>query len=150
MGKPVTLAERYADLFALASVPLVLVSADGIIRMTNAQFDHIFEYAQDELVGQSVERLLPIDDRDQHPRLRAAYHRVPIKRAMGQGRELRGLSRSGRTIPLELALNPVEWDGERWALVTAIEISARRANESLAQTALEAAATATLVVRPDG
>ncbi|MEO0421141.1 MAG: PAS domain S-box protein [Pseudomonadota bacterium] len=150
MGKPATLAERYADLFALAPVPLVLVSPDGIIRMTNEHLDATFEYGQGELVGQPVERLLPPDDREHHPALRAAYHRVPVRRAMGQGRELRGRTRSGATIPLELALNPVEWEGERWALVTAIDISARKANESLAQTALEAAATATLMVRPDG
>lgn len=148
-GQP-TLAERYADVFALAPLPLVLVSPDGLIELANDAFEAMFEYERGELTGRAVECLLPPEHRDGHPALRLAYHRAPTKRAMGQGRELQGQTRSGRRIPLELGLNPVQWQGERWALVSAIDITVRKANESLAQTAFEAMESATLLVRDDG
>ncbi|MEO0322373.1 MAG: PAS domain-containing sensor histidine kinase [Myxococcota bacterium] len=123
------LVERYALAFALSPVPLLLVDASGHIRLVSDEMAALFEYAPDALLGAAVERLLPPDAQAHHPQLRQAYLENASKRPMGRGRELEGLSRTNRRIPLELGLTPVPHEGEVWTVVTAVDTSERRAKQ---------------------
>ena len=144
------LVERYRQAFALSPVPVLLASPDGRIRLVNDELATMFGYVASDLAGEPVERLLPEEHRAQHPMLRAAYQKLPARRRMGQGRDLEGLTRSGRRIPLELGLSPVEVDGEVWTLVTAVDTSARKRDDALARATLDAAASAMVMVDGTG
>jgi PAS domain S-box-containing protein len=145
-----SMLEKYRLAFEVSPMPLLLVSGDGIIRLTNRGLDDLFEYAPGELIGQRVEQLVPEPMRAAHPALRRAYMRVPTKRAMGQGRDLSGLTRSGDIIALELGLDPVRIGDETWALVAAVDIRHRRALDEKLRLALDASASAMLMVDVDG
>ncbi|MEM7213543.1 MAG: PAS domain-containing sensor histidine kinase [Pseudomonadota bacterium] len=141
--------DTYRLAFEVAPVPMVLASESGEIVLANEGFLNLFEYTQDDLVGRKVEVLVPDSIRGHHPDLRSAYHRVPTKRGMGAGRDLNGVTRSGKIIPLELALEPVQ-DGENaYALVVAVDISQRKAIEDRVQLAMDAAASAMVMVNED-
>ena len=131
-------------------MPLLLASADGLIRLTNRGLDDLFEYAPGELIGQPVEVLVPAAVRAHHPDLRHAYLRVPTKRSMGRGRDLTGVTKSGTSIALELGLDPVRIGAETWALVSALDIRARKAHDERMRIALDAAASAMLMVDDQG
>ncbi len=142
--------EKYKLAFEVSPMPLLLVSAAGTIILTNRALDELFEYRPGELIGRPVDILVPEAVRAQHPDLRRAYLRVPTKRAMGQGRDLSGVTRSGGTISLELGLDPVVVGGETWALVAAVDIRQRKALEKRLRLALDASASAMILVDVDG
>ena len=141
---------RYALAFELAPVPLLLVDPDGVIRLTNTASEELFEYPAGALRGRAVEVLLPATTRDLHQRLRDEYREAPVDRQMGRGRDLAGVSSTGRTLPLELGLKPVRDADGVWVVVTCVDISARRAADLLQRTVLDASASAMIVVGQDG
>ncbi|TNJ44468.1 PAS domain S-box protein [Phaeobacter sp. B1627] len=142
--------EKYRLAFDISPVPLLLISGSGEIVLANAGFLDLFGYEASELIGLSVEVLVPEPVRNRHPDLRSAYHRVPTKRSMGAGRDLYGVTKSGTVIPLELGLEPVLDSDEPMALVAAIDIRQRKAHEVRLRQAMDAAASAMVMVNHKG
>lgn len=141
-----SLTAKYQLAFDISPVPMLLVSNDGEILLANADFLDLFEYENDELIGMSVEALVPEQIRAHHPELRNAYQRVPTKRSMGGGRDLHGVTKNGTIIPLELGLEPVSHQGTNMALVAAIDIRHRKLHEDRMHRAMDAAASAMVMV----
>ena len=142
--------EQYRLAFSISPVPMLLVSSTGEILLTNPLFDSLFQYSPAELVGQNVEVLVPESHREHHPELRGAYFRHASKRNMGQGRDLNGITRNGDVVPLELGLDSVTIDGEVYALVVAIDIRCRKQQEQRMALAMDAAASAMIMVDDQG
>jgi PAS domain S-box-containing protein len=113
------------------SAPDGIISVDetGTIVLVNQQAERMFGYTRDELVGGTVELLVPVELRAAHVRHRQAYQQAPRLRPMGAGMELAGRRKDGTTVPVEISLSPIRQDGT--LLVTAVvrDISARRALE---------------------
>jgi PAS domain S-box-containing protein len=97
----------YRSVLELAPDGMMVVDAEGVIQLVNAQTEKLFGYTRDELVGQSVEKLVPEDIREKHPGLRAEFHQSPNTREMGTGKELRGLRKDGSLFPVEIGLSPL-------------------------------------------
>jgi PAS domain S-box-containing protein len=125
--------ERYRGLLESAPDAMVVVDADGVIQLANAQTQTMFGYAsEDALVGCSVEMLIPQRFEGQHVRQRAAFARTPKTRRMGAGLDLWGRRKDGSEFPVDVALASVATD--EGTLVTAVirDVEAeRRAAESL-------------------
>lgn len=94
----------------LLSVPdaIVISDATGRISLVNDQLCEIFRYTEEQLVGQSIELLLPERYREGHLAYRQAYMRNPLLRPMGQFREVLGLRSDGKEIPVEIWLRMFE------------------------------------------
>jgi len=125
---------------AVDSAPdgIVIVDEAGTILFVNPMIERLFEYERNQLVGKSVDLLLPDALRGRHAARRAAYAEHPQTRPMGAGLELRGQRRSGAEFPVEISLSPVQ-SGDH-ALVIAIvrDITERRdAAEELARARAE-------------
>ncbi len=110
-------ARRFAGLLEAMPDAMVCVAADGRIVLVNAQTERLFGYGRDELIGRSVEMLVPDAARDVHPRHRAGYLADPRPRPMGAGMELAARRRDGITFPAEISLSTI--DIEEGTLVTA-------------------------------
>ena len=65
----------------------------------------MFGYDSDELIGQSIDVLLPEHLRHRHAQHRVAYVAAPRLRPMGAGRELTGRRRDGSEFPIDVMLN---------------------------------------------
>jgi PAS domain S-box-containing protein len=100
--------ERLRQLLDAAPDAMVVTGRAGIIEMVNAQTSRLLGYTSDELVGQSIDVLVPDAETAAHGALRAAFVDAPTNRAMGAGRELNARHRDGRAIPVSIALSPVE------------------------------------------
>lgn len=101
--------ERRSDfeaVFHASPDPILLVGAEGIIRDANPQAEMMFGWSRDEMVGKSVEVLVPEALRDAHLRHRAAYRRHPATRPMGRGMELQAVGKDGFEFPVEISLGP--------------------------------------------
>jgi methyl-accepting chemotaxis protein len=73
--------------------------------------------------------LVPERYRARHPAQRTTYFAHPEVRPMGQGRELFGLTRDGREIPVEIGLSPIETHEGTMVLASIIDIRERKVAE---------------------
>ncbi len=110
-----------------------MADINGLILLANRQAETLFAYPHGELTGQSIDLLVPERMRAAHPGHRAAYTREPNARPMGAGRALFGLRKDGSEFPIEIGLNPVDMDGERYYLSAVLDISEREQTRQLQQ-----------------
>jgi two-component system cell cycle sensor histidine kinase/response regulator CckA len=101
---------RFRGLLEAAPDAMVCVAGDGRIALVNAQAGRLFGYSRDELVGQSVEMLVPDAARAVHAAQRARYAVDPRPRPMGSGMELAGRRKDGSTFPAEISLSAMDTD----------------------------------------
>lgn len=111
---------------------LVMVDAEGKIVLANAQCTELFGYPHEELMGESVDMLVPEARRTQHALVRRDYMREPITRAMAMSHqaELFGCRKDGRQFPIEVGLTPMSIDDETFVLATVIDVTSRKQFET--------------------
>jgi PAS domain S-box-containing protein len=117
--------------FILDSEPVGIIAVDsaGVITLVNEAIVKQLGYRRDELLGRSVDLLLPERFRASHDGHIAAYMGHPESRSMGAGRDLFAVSREGNEIPVEIGLNPITREGKAGALATVVDISERKQAE---------------------
>ncbi|MCA9601275.1 MAG: PAS domain S-box protein, partial [Myxococcales bacterium] len=87
---------------------VIAVNDAGRIVLVNRHAEAMFGYVRAELIGESVERLLPTTRRAVHAAHRADYAAAPQVRAMGgTSIELFAVRKDGSEFPVEIALAPV-------------------------------------------
>ncbi len=74
----------------------------------NREIERMFGWTREELVGRSIETLLPMRFRHAHVGHRDGFAAEPMQRPMGTGRDLRGIDRHGREFPVDVGLRPVQ------------------------------------------
>ena len=117
---------------ALEAAPdaMIIIDAEGIIRYANRQVSALFDYAHDEVVGQSVERLMPERFRRRHVGHRNAYIDNVRVRPMGAALELFGQRQNGVEFPIEISLSPIQ-DADRVLVAAAIrDVTSRKQVEA--------------------
>ncbi|MEV0562388.1 PAS domain S-box protein [Dactylosporangium sp. NPDC050588] len=115
---------------------IIGVDSAGVIVLVNAQAERLFGYDRRDLVGASVEMLVPEAARSVHPAHRRNYLADPHPRAMGAGMELAGRRRDGATFPAEISLSILQVEGESLVVAAVRDVTAwKRASEAQAQLA---------------
>lgn len=99
--------EEYRAVFEAAPDAIVIVDPEGRIRDLNRSAEQLFGYQRDELLGKSIEDLVPEQARALHRREREAYVKAPRARPMGIGLDLRARRRDGTEVPVEISLSPM-------------------------------------------
>ncbi len=99
----------FRALFAASPDGLVLVDSAGVIRLANPTVSQLLGYSNEELVGASVEMLVPDNIRPRHAAYRHAYEEAPRSRPMGgTATELVARRRDGSEVMVEIALSPLQ------------------------------------------
>ncbi len=128
----VSAEKRFLQVIEGAPNGMVMVDQEGKIVLVNAQIEKSFGYWRDELLGRSIEMLVPERFRARHPDFRHAFLTAPTVRPMGSGRDLYGLHKDGSEFPVEIGLNPLETEQGVMVLGTIVDITERkRAEETL-------------------
>lgn len=129
------LVERVLE---LAPDAVLLVDATGHIELANQQAETIFGYTRDELLGMTVESLIPRHLRGGHPAHRSHYAAQPHTRPMGSGLDLHALRKGGVEFPVEISLSPITVNGELHIISAIRDVTAQRALERRTRESLEA------------
>jgi PAS domain S-box-containing protein len=119
-------------LFEFSPDAILVTDGKGVMCAANPRAEELFGYTSEELIGQSVEMLVPARFRPVHPRHRENYSAHPRTRRMGTGLNLYGLRKDGTELPIDIMLKPIV-TAEGSAVVTFIRDATeqRAAEEAL-------------------
>jgi PAS domain S-box-containing protein len=98
----------YESLLQSAPDAIVVVDATGTIRLVNRQVETLFGYHRTELLGRSVDMLVPLRVKDMHPQRRAGYTHDPRTRPMGAGLDLSARRKDGSEFPVDISLSAIQ------------------------------------------
>ena len=115
------------------------MDAEGKVWDGNPQACLMFGWSREEIIGLSVDALVPESLRDGHHAHRARFGEKPRNRPMGVGLDLFGERKDGSVFPVEISLSP--WhaaDGEVRVICSVRDITIRKRLEKFSEGALRA------------
>lgn len=142
---------RYRRLLEAAPDGIVEVDGSGRIVLVNSQAEKLFGYRREELLGKSVELLMPQRFRERHPSHRAGYCAHSVVRPMGSGLDLRALRADGTEFAVDINLSPFKGETGPGVICVIRDVTDRKAveeqikmlNQSLEQRTRDLAVTNT-------
>ena len=117
-----------ARLIEVCPFSIIVVESFGKIVLANNETERMFGYALDELIGQTVDLLVPARLRCQHARHRVQFAAHPERLL---ARNLCGERKDGTEFPAEVILNPIHTNEGILTLGVIADISERLRMEGL-------------------
>ncbi len=124
------LQQRFRALLEAAPDAVVIVDRSGSIVLVNAQTETMFGYTREELLGRTVELLVPEHRHRAHVAHRTAFVDSPVASPLCGGPRLHGRRKNGEEFPVETALNPLRTDEGVVVIASIRDVTARRRAES--------------------
>jgi PAS domain S-box-containing protein len=115
-------------LMEVSPFSIIVVGAFGKIAIANKMTERMFGYSQDELIGQTVDLLVPARLRAQHARHRGQFAANPMSLL---ARNLCGGRKDGTEFPVEVSLNPIHSTDGILVLSVIVDVSERLRLEGL-------------------
>ena len=118
--------ERFRRLIEQAPDAVFAVDSDGRIQVVNAEAERLSGRRRDELIGSTIDMLVPEHTRLRHKLHRDAYEAEPRRRHIGGKRDLLLLRQDGSTVPVDISLSPVDETGSGLVVAVVRDITERR------------------------
>ena len=123
--------QRYHLLAETAPMGILLTDSLGKVIDANTAALRMFGYAREELLGASIDILLPERLRSSHHEHRSHYMKKPSVRQVGIGMDLVACRKDGTEFPVEVALGPlVTEEGKALVASSIVDITARKKMEA--------------------
>jgi diguanylate cyclase (GGDEF)-like protein/PAS domain S-box-containing protein len=123
---------RLRSFFEATPDALLICDAQGNITLANQQIEQLLGYSMQELLGQSIDQLVPTRARMSHPQLRENFAATPSARRMGCGLAVKALHKDGSECDVEVSLNRIDTDDGIFFACALRDISERiRSKEQL-------------------
>lgn len=125
-AQPRMLHERMSRILEAAPAAMLVCDRHGKIVVTNAKTTQIFGWDLEELMGNSIDILVPEELRAGHVGLRNQYvSSSPEVREMAKNRALEGQRKDGSRFPAEVTLSPIPSDEGMLLLAAVTDTSVR-------------------------
>jgi PAS domain S-box-containing protein len=122
-------ASRAHALFQAAAQAIFIVDQNGRIVMANPATEKMLGYSADELLGQSIEILVPENLRGGHVKHRTQFFGNLQNRPMGLGLDLRARRKDGSEFYAEISLSYIQTAQGPLAVAFVTDISKRKTDE---------------------
>jgi hypothetical protein len=109
---------------------IITIDETGTITSFNPAATRMFEYEEAEVAGKNIKMLMPEPNREAHDGHLARHQSTGKSTAIGIGRELEGLSKTGRTFPIELTVTETSLQGQKFFVGVVRDISERSRQEN--------------------
>lgn len=116
-------------LFEHATEGIILTDDKGKIVLLNPAASNLFEYEKEELLGKSVEMLIPGRFHAHHTQYREGFYHKPSNRTMGHGRDLFARKKDGREFPVEVSLSFYRQKNTFFVIAFLVDITQRKQAE---------------------
>jgi PAS domain S-box-containing protein len=116
-----------------APCAMVVTDGRGRIVLVNPQCEAMFGYARTDLIGGTLEMLLPERLRVAHRLHREAFNAAPSIRQTGAGRDFTARRKDGTEFQVEIRLNPMPGEQGALTLASVTDITHRKTMELQAQ-----------------
>ncbi|THU30727.1 PAS domain S-box protein [Niastella caeni] len=123
-------ATHMTSLFENATEGIILTNEEGKIILVNPAAVKTFGYETSELIGKTVDVLIPDHVRPKHENLRKEFYKSPQNRIMGHGRDLYARKKDGSNFPVEVSLSHYQRDNELYVIAFIIDITFRKQIEA--------------------
>lgn len=122
---------RLAAIVEGASDAIVSTDADGRVQRFNPAAERVFGVRAADMLGRTLDRLLPPAARAGHAGQMSAFSRSGVsQRAMGVGR-IQGLNAEGRMLALDASISQTEVGGQRVLTAILRDVTERAAHEQM-------------------
>ena len=138
------------EILQSSSEAIVVVNNDGIIMYVNRQAELLFGYDSSEMIGEKIEMLMPEGVRGKHLKHRHRFSRAPRARPLVSGLSLSGQKKNGEVFEAEIALTPIEQDGQTLISSAIRDIGEIETSEAHFRNLLESAPDAMIIVDDHG
>lgn len=130
--------DKFRVLLDLAPEAIIISNDKGIIEFVNTKAEQLFQFTKQEMIGSTVEMLIPQPLREKHQQHRSAFVKEQRMRAMQTGVELKAVRKDGHIFPADIALSPVRSEEGNYMMVAVRDITERKkAQEDLEALALQ-------------
>lgn len=129
--------ERFRIGIEASPAAMIMVEKTGNISYANFEAERLFGSSTGQLVGKSIDALVPDKERAKHPSHREDFLKNPSARRMG-GRDLYARKINGDNFPVEVGLTPIDTPDGMLVLCAVVDLTDRKKYEQtiLEQTAL--------------
>jgi PAS domain S-box-containing protein len=116
-------------LFEHATEGIVLTDSKGKIVLINPAAASLFHYQKEELLGKTIETLIPGRFHSSHLHYRDIFYKHPSNRTMGHGRDLYARTKGGGEFPVEVSLSFYNQNDKSYVIAFVVDITARKKAE---------------------
>ncbi|TXT46336.1 MAG: signal transduction histidine kinase nitrogen specific NtrB [Limisphaerales bacterium] len=121
--------EQFENLFESAPDAIIVATDSGQIQMINREAEKMFGYTRHELLGQSLETLMPQRYAEGHANLREGYVKDARQRAMARCRDLSARRKDGTEFSVDISLSPMRTPHGLMVISTIRDITDRKRME---------------------
>jgi PAS domain S-box-containing protein len=121
---------QFEAVFNHATIGMIIADSEGRITQFNHFAEIQFGYSEEEVIGKSIEILLPGNLKEKHTHHRTQFIKAPSNRAMGVGRDLFAKRKDDTVFPVEISLSHFKREDESFVIAFIIDISVRKRNEA--------------------
>ncbi|HIJ78744.1 MAG: PAS domain S-box protein [Desulfobulbaceae bacterium] len=109
---------------------IVTITEQGLIRSFNPAAENIFGHQAATVIGKNVSMLMPQPYRESHDSYMKNYLESGRARLIGYGsREALGINCNGENFPIDISVNEMKQDGQRFFVGVIRDISERKRSE---------------------
>ena len=123
--------QQFVALFNYSTIGIVITDKNGVIINFNKYIEIQFGYTKAEVLGKTVEVLLPQSIHSKHEAHRDNFSKHPQNRIMGAGRDLCARKKDGTEFPVEVSLSHYSLNSEEYVIAFVVDITVRKKNEKL-------------------
>lgn len=131
-------ARRFLSVTDAVGVAIIILDVGGRICMANVEAESLFGYRREELIGGTVEKLVPEALRPRHGEWRKDFSEKAVTRRMGPARDVQALKADGTEFPVEVGLSTMETNEGVFIVASVVDITQRKLAEMKLQCEREA------------
>ncbi|MAW65619.1 MAG: hypothetical protein CMD18_05420 [Flavobacteriales bacterium] len=111
---------------------ICVTRSDGTIFQVNSNFDSLFNYEKDEIIGQNLRDIISVNFREVFENLINGNDKLINQKHGGKGKgevELEGIMKNGELIPIMMRLSKISLLGENYVYVTINDLTELKQKE---------------------
>lgn len=133
--------EKFRKIVSSAAMAILIIDQKMRISTVNPEVSRIFGYTEQELIGQSIQMLIPAKYHQVHTRHQENYARAPRPMRMMEDRNTKALKKNGDEIDIEVSLNSFQLEKSTYYMAMILDVTEKNKLSRLLENATKLSLT---------